>query len=93
MRNERVVLKKSRAQKALRDFVVIKLYTTTKDKAFNAKVKKIRQRFGAAANPWYVFLTPDGQPVTTLGGLIDMETFLQRLERTQTESERLARVG
>ena len=90
MQNEHVVLDKPKVQRALQDFIFIKLYTNTIDDAFNARVRKLREDFGAAANPWYLFLAPNGGELDHFGGVLTVQGFLARLEKAKVSARRLA---
>ena len=85
------MLVKPAVRQALDDFVVVKLYTDTSDAAHNARVRGLRDRYGAAAIPYYVFLGPDGTVHDTLAGLTDIPTFLGKLTITKAAVARAAR--
>ncbi|MHC5020043.1 MAG: hypothetical protein ACYTGX_08025 [Planctomycetota bacterium] len=92
MNNERVALHKPQVQEVLaKDFVFIKLYTNQGSDEQQAQVKKLRNRFKGAANPWYVFLTPDERELKRFGSTLTLEGFLADLEWAKEQAGRTAK--
>lgn len=92
MRNEDVAIKKPAVQKVLaEDWVFIKLYTNKGSKEHKAAVKKLRNEYKGAANPWYVFLTPDLRQIKRFGGQLTLDGFLKDLAAAKAESDRTAK--
>lgn len=79
-------------QKALAaDFVFIKLYTNQGSDEQQERIKKLRNRFKGAANPWYVFLTPDGRELKRFGSTLSVEGFLKDLDWVKAQVGRTAK--
>jgi len=82
---------KPAVKQALRDFVFIELYTDTADKAHNERVRVLRNRFGAAAIPFYQFLSADGTALGSVKGLVELDGFLATLAAMKAKAGRTAK--
>ena len=74
------------AQRALKDFIVVELYTDKVGGGEGERNTRIMQeRFNGRTLPLYIILGPDGRERARLDpsaiGLINMETFLEFLKK------------
>lgn len=85
---ENKILTKPEVQAELDRFVKVRLYTD-RQTADNIRNRDFQlKRFGTAALPLYVFLTPEGREITRLpkAGLPGAQDFLTAFKRTLEET-------
>ncbi len=68
------------------DFILVKLYTDGKEKEHSINRKLEIDRFGTAALPYYVILTPEDKLISTFPGMdVRSEKFINFLENAKSE--------
>jgi len=76
------VISRPPAQRALKDFVFVELYTDKLGGGANDKNREIQdQRFKSTALPLYVVIGPDGRERGRLTGIINNDEFLAFLAK------------